>query len=735
MFYDAELVEQLFLRLPNYIFWKNSQSIYQGCNYNFLKLLGLTSPKQIIGHTDDEIPELKNLVQKTPLEDRSVLNNGKAIKGKKIKFMLGKNEEKIFLLDKIPLQSKKSKIMGIMGILTDITDREKLNIKLDQAMQIQKAYMATLNREVTGQVQDEMTVGEYADELRNYLESIIACMPGNVYWLNKECILLGGNNNLLNMFGLKSRAELIGLNYDQMANLAHWTKEQAQSFRQAELEVMATGVPKFNIEEAPIIINGETRYYVANKVPLFNKQKEVIGIVGISTDITERKLAELALHRAKELAETAHHSKSQFIANMSHDIRTPLTGLVGMGKIIQQYITNPTGKEAAYNLVNAAHILLELLNSVIEFSKLEIGELPVYDIKFNMEVVLDEIVKLIMPSAQEKNLNLAVKNYKKIPKCLIGDKVRIHRILLNLVGNAIKFTHKGKVEISVNLVKQVGKNIILKMLVKDTGIGMPEDKQEIIFSKFSRLTPSYTGIYKGYGLGLSIVKQFISEIDGEIDVQSIEGKGSTFACTIPLKQSLLEEDSDTKGAEENPEIEASNFDIVIKDFSSVSQENFSIQAEKVSTKLPKQSESYKILLVEDDKLAQLIAAHILKEAGSIVEIADNAKTALALAKKNTYDLIFMDIGLPDKSGCEVTNEIRAWEKKKKKNTPIVALTAHIDNDSKQQCLKVGMDEVLTKPLDEKKSKDIFLKYLNTNNRKIENDPPIIDNSNVYGLLR
>lgn len=705
MFFSPELVEQLILHLPNPVFWKDNNFIYRGCNYNFLKLFRLDSPNQIIGHTDNEIPWLKDLAQVNLAEDREILENGRSIVGKRVSLKLLDNEERVYLLDKIPLYDEKLNATTILGTLTDITTQEKFSNELDQAMQIQKAYLATLNQEVTGQFHGEMSVAEYADQIRNYLESIIAYMPGNVYWLNRDCILLGGNDNLAKMFGLKSRADLVGLDYEQMTKLANWTEGQGESFKQAELKVMASGIPRFNVEEPPVIINGETRYYMSNKVPLFNKQKEIIGVVGISLDVTDKKLSEIAIYQ-KELAEAASKSKSEFIANMSHDIRTPLTGLLGMAKIIQQEVSSEKGKEATENLLIAANTLLELHNSIIEFSKLESGELSVCDAKFSLKALVDGLVALTLPAAQEKGINLQIDYDERIPNSLIGDKTRIHRILLNLVGNAIKFTQVGGVNIFIKLAKITDKDVILKLIVKDTGIGIPQDKQQIIFSRFSRLSPSYTGIYKGYGLGLSIVKQFVSELDGEIDVVSKEGEGSTFTCILPLKRALLDEADD-----QELKVGSAIFDVELKEQPIIQEKKPDFKLKELQRAEGQAQDQLRVLVVEDNKLAQLAATHQLEQIGCAVDIAGNGEDGLSLAMTNHYDLIFMDIGLPDKSGCEVTAEIRKWEKDKGKHTPIVALTAHVDKSNRQECLVVGMEDVLTKPLDAQKAQEVFEKYV------------------------
>ncbi len=217
-------------------------------------------------------------------------------------------------------------------------------------------FLATLNKLVTGQTNNnDMTVMEYAEELHNYYESIIACMPNNVYWLDRNCVLLGGNDNLARMFGLKSRSGLVGLTYEQMTKYANWTEGQGEIFKQAEIDVMTTGMPRFNVEEPPVVIDGKTRYYISSKVALYNTKREIIGIVGISTDITERKQAEIALKEAKEKAETANKAKTEFLENMRHDIRTPLIGITGFANIIGDEVKDPKIKEYVDNLTASSN--------------------------------------------------------------------------------------------------------------------------------------------------------------------------------------------------------------------------------------------------------------------------------------------------------------------------------------------------------------------------------------------
>ena len=546
------------------------------------------------------------------------------------------------------------------------------------------------------------------DEIQEYYLNIMSNMPNNVYWLDKNCITRGCNKNVLKFMGLKKLEDFVGITYEKMGELANWTEEQIQSSKRDHMEVVSTGKSKINIEEPPFYDeDGNVVYYLSTKVPLFNKNKSVIGIVGISVDITHIKKIEAQLKLAKEQAEAANKAKSEFIANISHDIRTPITGLLGMSKILSEDVMSEKGKQAVNNLVKSANILLGLLNDVIEFTKLESGELPVYDIKFSMKALIDDICALIIPSIQQKGLKLVVHYDTKIPPSLIGDKNRINRILINLLGNAIKFTQKGEIEISVVLAKRKAKNIVLKIEVKDTGVGIPLDKQKIIFSKFEKLNPSYTGLYKGYGLGLSIVKQFISEINGEIYVNSEENKGSVFTCVIPLKAALLDEmENQIKELEQKF---STIFELAAEDTLQSTQNENTLEKQNQVTR-PEDEVSYHVLLVEDNKIAQMSGKHLLELTHCHVEVADTGEQVLPLLEKNEYDMIFMDVGLPGKNGIEVAAEIRASEKKKKHYTPIIALTAHIDKTTEKLCLDAGMNEVLTKPLNEQKTQKILKKY-------------------------
>jgi two-component system aerobic respiration control sensor histidine kinase ArcB len=547
-------------------------------------------------------------------------------------------------------------------------------------------------------IEENESAKKIAHITKVFLKNITEALPQYVFWKNSESIYLGCNKNFAQLVGLNSPEDIIG----KTDNDINWqpTGHTAETFQKGDQDTVS-GHPITNQEEILVLPDGKTLITLVSKLPIIDDGK-VIGIVGYFTDITEIKQKEKELVKAMQQAEIANQAKSIFIMNISHDIRTPLTGMIGMARIIAKELKTGQGQKAANNLLKAGEILLDLLNEVIEIAKLDSGNLPVYEVKFSLEEIIDHIRMLVTPSVDKKKLDLTVKLDKNIPPYLIGDQTRMHRILLNLVTNAIKFTHRGgTIEIKADLAKEGNRDLILKIAISDTGIGIPLEEQEVIFSRFSRLDPSYKGIYKGSGLGLSIVKQFITEIEGEIYVDSKKDQGSTFTCIIPLKKSLLDEPEHKVniGSETQTihKLKPYNQNIIADDDESSEQS----RDQSISSNQKK----VKVLLVEDNKMILFAEKHQLENFHCEIDTADTGQKAIVLLKNKHYDLVFMDIGLPDKNGCDVTAEIREWEKLHNCHTPIVALTAHVDENNKQRCLSVGMESVLAKPLTDESIKN------------------------------
>ena len=487
------------------------------------------------------------------------------------------------------------------------------------------------------------------------------------------------NNAMVESLGLGSKEDIIGKSDYELP----WS-EQAEAMVRNDKEVILTGKGQKGKEELVATKDGTIHTFMVTKAPLFNKQGEVIGTVGCSVDISPIKSLEQALRVSKEAAESANQAKSEFLANMRHDIRTPLSGIVGFSELLKSESNEPRIKEYADNLIASSHALLHLMDEVLEAVRVSSGDIPMLKRKFNLTDTFDQIVALNRAKASEKRLDLSLSMDSNLPQFVIGDKIRLHRIALELVGNALNFTDSGHVAIRVSLAKKEHRQLVVKLTVSDSGMGIAKDKQQDIYVQFKRLTPSYQGIYKGAGLGLYVVKQFIDELCGEIYVESEPHKGTLFTCLIPLQEPLLD---DASGIDTAKDLE--------NEKSYITPLTHQLQT---TNPISEASTGNRVLVVEDNFIAMTVAKTLLSAMSCQVDTASNGVDALALYKQNHYDLIFMDIGLGEgMDGYEVTYHIRN-QANLTYHIPIIALTAHAGDENKQRCIEAGMDAVLTKPL-------------------------------------
>ena len=396
-------------------------------------------------------------------------------------------------------------------------------------------------KDIAGQHQG-LSIEKIIEQIVGYYETIIGCMPGNVYWLDKNARMLGCNNNVLEMFGLNSSKEIKGLTFEEMGKIGQWSPETTQSLKTDFLEVIRTGKAKVNIEYPPIPhSDGRILYFLSGRVPLFDDSGFVVGIVGISIDITDRKKLE-EFKIAKEAAELANNAKTEFLENMRHDIRMPLSGIIGFAELLRNERDSDKIGNYTTKLLAASTELLNFLNEILESIHIASGEIPLVHRQFNLKDIFESLNNLYQPKAHAKQLTLEFHFDEKISPYLLGDPTRIYRIILELLGNALKFTQQGQVNIYAKLAKKNNQNTIIQIEVEDTGPGILPENQHEIFVRFKRFTPSSRGIYQGSGLGLSIVKQFIEDLQGEIYYDTKNTTGAKFVCLIPLKEALLQKE-------------------------------------------------------------------------------------------------------------------------------------------------------------------------------------------------
>lgn len=350
--------------------------------------------------------------------------------------------------------------------------------------------------------------------------------------------------------------------------------------------------------------------------------------------------------------------------------------------------------------------MLNHLNEILAQIKVESGEFDIVEKEFDIHSILQDIYRMMLPMAKSKNIDFTL-TLDQIPSNFIGDIARTERILINIISNSIKFTEKGYVKIIASWFPSSNQKGILQFIIADTGIGIPEDKKAIVFEKFYRLNPSYEGVYTGNGLGLNIVKQFIEELKGDYELTSVIGEGTLFKVRLPFKIPLLQ----IRYAE------SSNTTDMAFTLEGLGTKHAPIKGDNLSTtsiQLPHRNFSTKgnlknpkILLVEDNHIISRISKELLEGLDCKVDIAETGTKALELANQYHYDLVLMDIGLPDISGYEVSAKIRSSKNNVISTVPIIAITAHTEEEERQRCLDVGMNQMITKPLTHEIAKSII----------------------------
>ncbi|BCA95590.1 histidine kinase [Legionella antarctica] len=555
-------------------------------------------------------------------------------------------------------------------------------------------------------------INETYKELKTYINEIINNLPGAVYWKDKDGHYMGCNKFVAKMAGYDSPEQMIGkTDYDLCWNAF------ADEWRLLDQKVIEDDSTIVREEKAQLS-NGQIITELTFKTPLKNEHGEIIGIIGTSLDITERKEMEAALHQSQIALKAANLAKTEFIANMSHDIRTPLTGVVGMSKLLEDKVQDSSQKQYAQWLGESGAQLLNMLNVILDtVSADNVNETDLHEEPFDLNQVILDILQLERPSTLTKGINLKTHVDKSIPPCLISDHTKIHRILLNLLGNAIKFTQTGQIEIDVKLVKKRKTHVLLHFSVSDTGIGIPYDLQNKVFDKFFRVTPSYKGVYTGHGLGLHIAQSYAHLLGGKIKLTSEPGSGTIFYFDLSLK--IADNVHDGVPSKANERLD--KMKILMPSVKSV-------HASEITRNLPR------LLLVEDNHIALLTLENIASQAGWLFRSAINGETALILAKTESFDLIITDLGLPGMSGIDFTKQLRTFENGlHKKPTPIIGLTAHAEFKIKIECLQSGMNATFTKPMNPETLEKIKLTYLSSiNTASIKPEPTVKDTSKKLG---
>jgi PAS domain S-box-containing protein len=514
-----------------------------------------------------------------------------------------------------------------------------------------------------------------AAELRiaNYARSLIEASRDPLVTISPEGKITDMNEALSNITGI-SRMNLTGTDF-----FAYFT--DPQKAREVYQEVFAKGF----VADYPLTIMDSNRTEVLFNGSVYkDEQGHVLGAVVVARDITEQKRIEKELIEAKVFAELATalaeeakinaenatriandavKAKQQFLSNMSHEIRTPMNAIIGFTKVVLKTDLSAKQKEYLTAIKISGDALIVLINDILDLAKVDAGKMTFEQVPFKMAISISAMLHLFETKIQEKNLELVKEYDSNIPEVLVGDPVRLHQIILNLVSNAVKFTNEGKITVGVRLIKDDEEQATIEFSVTDTGIGIPADKIAKIFENFQQASSGTSRLYGGTGLGLAIVKQLVEPQGGTIDVKSTINEGTTFSFTLNFQK--------TK-EEAYPDSELLALDSELKNI--------------------------KVLVVEDIALNQLLMKTLLDDYGFERDIADNGKIAIEKLQSNSYDIILMDLQMPEMNGFEATEFIR---NKMKSSIPIIALTADVTTVDLEKCKAVGMNDYIAKPVDEK----------------------------------
>jgi PAS domain S-box-containing protein len=761
--------------LPDHIYIKDTAGRYLLDNAAHQRFMGAAGADQVLGKTvfDFFPPEL---AARYAADDEEILRSGEPLVNREEPVVDRSGRQRWLWTTKVPLGDGRGRTVGLVCISRDVTEH--------------RAAEEALNYE------------------RYLLHSLMDNVPDNIYFKDADSRFVRINKALAAYLGLDDPSGAVG-----KTDFDFFAAEHARPARADEEEVMRTGQPLVAKEECEVLPDGHKRWVSTTKLPFRDSAGVIRGTFGISRDITE-------LRRAREAAESANRAKSAFLATMSHEIRTPMNGIIGMTELALGTELTREQRQFLEMVKASADALLGVINDILDFSKIEADKLELEALPFDLRDSLGDAMKAVAMRAHQKGLELACHIHPDVPEAVVGDPGRLRQVVLNLVGNAVKFTERGEVVVEVSVATgsppvaeaaaggpPVATEAALHFAVRDTGIGIPADKLATIFDPFVQADSSTTRKYGGTGLGLAISRRLVQMMGGRIWIESTIGQGSTFhftgrfeaaapgALPRPTRHAgdvhglpvLVVDDNTTNrfilaemlanwrmrptavpgGKQALAELErqaaaGEPYPLVLLDCMMPEMDGFALaeqikrrphlaaaalvmlsssgqegeagrrralgiaasllkpvkqselldtimtvlgqphpEAEKPRPAVPAAAGSrrrLRLLLAEDNVVNQTLAIRLLEREGHSVAVAGNGREALRLLDEQPFDLVLMDVEMPEMGGFEATGVIRRQEQGTGRHVPIIAMTAHAMKGDRERCLQAGMDGYVSKPV-------------------------------------
>jgi two-component system sensor histidine kinase/response regulator len=660
---ERALFKSFMDHIPISVYFKDKEGRFLRVSEYFLKQKGvpqLGSVEKLIGKTDFDLFS-KEHAELAYEDELMVMKTGKPIIEREEESKTEDGEKVYLLTSKAPLTDEKGNTIGIVGMTKEVTEKKLSDEEIKERLE---------------------KLGEEIVFKSRLLSALFENIPDHIYFKDKKSRFVAVSKALARWLGAEKSDDMIG-----KTDFDYFTEEHAKPAYKDEQEVMKKGEEIEGKIERETYSDGRVTWVSTTKIPWYDENGNIIGTFGISRDITELKNKEFELIEAREISQKASQAKTTFLAIMSHEIRTPLNAIIGMCEILEETVLSKEQHEYLKILREAGETLLAIINDVLDISKIECGDVQIEKSEFSLDSLVEKVCDILAIRAHKKGIELADHVAPNVPVNLIGDSYRMRQILVNLIGNSIKFTDEGEIVLSIRIAEeennQIGPKekdeVCLLFSVKDTGVGIPEEKQEAIFDSFKQADSSTTRKFGGTGLGLSISKRLVELMGGKMWVESEEGKGSEFFFTVRFG---IQKTKKTRTFIEPREVDVRG----------------------IAT-----------LIVDDNATNRLILKEILTAWDADVTEASGGKEAISMIrsarkKGKHFRLILLDRRMPATDGFKVAEVIRE-DKKSEETTTVMMLTSDHRISDLNRIDELGINCYLVKPIKRDELKNAILATL------------------------